>query len=528
MSFAPKIFGIGLSKTGTTSLFAALDELDFRTITFRHMVALGLEDWRSGAFRIDYLGAVDAATDLPIGTYFRELDQLYPGSKFILTERPLDPWLASIERQFTTSPEPATAYRRDVRMATYGVARFNRDRFARVHSDHAAGVRDYFKDRPDDLLIQNYFDGDGWDSLCTFLNRPVPDTPFPNVKPGHPTKSERPAPAAKPQKVRVTKQLKLSFVLPLVHPENPVVTDYDRVERVLRMSLASLMAVTGATVQIIVVAHRLPAWHAEVAEKVTFLILPEHDVFSHWRGAKHIDRTKKTFDKGLKWSLGAAYALASHRPDFVLPFDADDFVRSDIAQVIASAPDGDAARDGYFLKSGYHALLSPKDDSFDLSGVMAVTGFNGTCGSCRVIRASRLRAALNEPFADLKTLKPQDMCDDTGRVSEAVLSPLVDWGQRTEEDRDGLFRTLARHTGQTPYFQFGDITTPVVAKGCGHGNHVGPRGGDVHWNNVTGLAENDVFLTAFGLSDHPSLEDAPDAETQAMASVATTARDKTG
>jgi Sulfotransferase domain len=179
------IFGIGLPKTGTTSLYAALNYLGFEVITWRHMRELGLAAWRQGDFSPDYLDGFDGATDLPVGTYFRELDARYPGSRFILTERPLDGWLTSLGAQFRAAPNPGDPFRRDIRMATFGVSTFHEGRFRRAYQDHAAGVRAHFAARPEALLIQSYFAGDGWETLCAFLDRPVPDVPFPNVKPGH-------------------------------------------------------------------------------------------------------------------------------------------------------------------------------------------------------------------------------------------------------------------------------------------------------------------------------------------------------
>ena len=52
------IFGVGLSKTGTTSLFAALDRMGYRAGTYRHLRALGVEDWRSGRFAKDFFWAL--------------------------------------------------------------------------------------------------------------------------------------------------------------------------------------------------------------------------------------------------------------------------------------------------------------------------------------------------------------------------------------------------------------------------------------------------------------------------------------
>ena len=65
-----KIFGIGLSKTGTTSLYAALAYLGYRSGTYGHMKKLGLDQWWQGNFKKDYLRDFDAMTDLPIGAFY--------------------------------------------------------------------------------------------------------------------------------------------------------------------------------------------------------------------------------------------------------------------------------------------------------------------------------------------------------------------------------------------------------------------------------------------------------------------------
>ncbi len=36
-------------------------------------------------------------------------------------------------------------------------------------------------DRPDKLLIMNVVAGDGWETLCPFLNKSIPDIPFPKA-----------------------------------------------------------------------------------------------------------------------------------------------------------------------------------------------------------------------------------------------------------------------------------------------------------------------------------------------------------
>ena len=182
------IFGIGLSKTGTTSLFAALAELGFRSATYRHLRGLGLEEWFEGNFERDYLAEYDAATDLPLATFFPQLDARYSGSKFILTVRELDSWLKSAETHFTRPP--ATSFGRDVRLATYGITGYDELRFRHVYETHARNVGRHFRERPEQLLTMDLVGGEGWEALCPFLERAVPDTPFPHVQPGHRLPSE--------------------------------------------------------------------------------------------------------------------------------------------------------------------------------------------------------------------------------------------------------------------------------------------------------------------------------------------------
>lgn len=179
-----KVFGIGLSKTGTTSLCVALDKLGYRAGTYRHLRALGLEDWFRGDFSGDALEDYDALTDLPIGAFFQQLDRRYPGSKFVLTTRDRDAWLASCRVYFTDRSNGDDPFFRRTQLAAYGTVGFSEAHFARTWDAHVDAVRTWFRDRPDDLLVMEIVSGDGWERLCPFLGRPRPDAPFPSVEPG--------------------------------------------------------------------------------------------------------------------------------------------------------------------------------------------------------------------------------------------------------------------------------------------------------------------------------------------------------
>jgi Sulfotransferase domain/Inositol monophosphatase family len=175
-----KIFGIGLSKTGTTSLASALELLGYKTRDYP-----GLSSYTPGDLAsIDsmVLEQNDALTDTPIPSFYRELDRRYPGAKFILTVRDMDGWLLSCKKQFT--PKLA-AKQNDAHnclfMDLYGTAVFDEELFRQGYQRFVDGVMDHFKSRRQDLLVLDVAAGEGWKELCAFLGKPVPQIPFPKA-----------------------------------------------------------------------------------------------------------------------------------------------------------------------------------------------------------------------------------------------------------------------------------------------------------------------------------------------------------
>lgn len=165
-----KVFGIGLSRTGTTSLSAALEMLGYRTVHY--------------PIHREQIERADAATDASVAYQFEELDRNYPGSKFILTLREEESWLDSCDRFFRQSlslklqlPEYRAVVEKS-RVAIYGTMTFDREVFRAAYRNHNLNVRSYFRHRPNDLL--EFQLGDGWPRLCTFLNREIPKAPYPH------------------------------------------------------------------------------------------------------------------------------------------------------------------------------------------------------------------------------------------------------------------------------------------------------------------------------------------------------------
>jgi hypothetical protein len=162
-----KVFGIGLSRTGTTSLHAAFCILGYRSIHYPPLHKLR-----------ELLNEFDAATDTSVACVFSELDNLYPESRFVLTVRDQDSWLESTKK-FFSKPTPEDSWRQEVRMRVYGALVWERETFATAYSRHLETVMNYFEGRPNSLLRMNIVAGDGWSTLCPFLGVATPSAPFP-------------------------------------------------------------------------------------------------------------------------------------------------------------------------------------------------------------------------------------------------------------------------------------------------------------------------------------------------------------
>jgi hypothetical protein len=168
------VFGIGFHKTGTSSLAAALKVLGYR-VTGPN----GVQDPDIGSKQLDLALALaprfDAFRGNPWSRLYREMDEHYPGSKFVLTVRPMDTWLRSALHYFGEKSTP-------MRVVIYGEGSpvGNEDLYVRVHQQHIDDVHAYFADRPDDLLTMSITEGDGWEQLCPFLGVGIPDEPFPH------------------------------------------------------------------------------------------------------------------------------------------------------------------------------------------------------------------------------------------------------------------------------------------------------------------------------------------------------------
>lgn len=176
-----KIFGIGLPKSGTSSLHDALQILGYKSIHFP-IDDETVKQLRNGDYKLKIMDAYDAASDVPIPAIFPQLHAAFPGSKFILTYRSEDSWLESQRKAPFNNDRPEPGSSRDFyRAILYGVIDFNEDRFRWVHRRHHEDIARYFSgENATDLLTIDITAGEGWGELCSFLNAPVPSVPFPH------------------------------------------------------------------------------------------------------------------------------------------------------------------------------------------------------------------------------------------------------------------------------------------------------------------------------------------------------------
>jgi hypothetical protein len=164
------VFGIGIGRTGTLSLAYALRELGYKTVHYPQVPLL--------PELIEYMKGYDAGNDSPIAIAFKELDEAFPDSKFIVTTRSLNTWLRSC-RNFIRFGRELKGDQGKVRRLMFGSTTFNKKIWKKAFLRHNLNVLEYFKDR-EDLLIMDFSKGDGWKELCEFLNKPVPDKEFPH------------------------------------------------------------------------------------------------------------------------------------------------------------------------------------------------------------------------------------------------------------------------------------------------------------------------------------------------------------
>ncbi len=163
-----RLFLIGLPKTGTHSMMAALERLGW----VRHKID-SLEYYRTGRMEVPEgcFVADEAQRD------YWYLDDLYPAAGFILMDRDRASWLASLEAHMKARPPDADS-RRLRRIGILGLLNFNRDYHNCLYERHFHEVAEFFNHGRN--FHVHRLGREGYPELCDWLGVPAIDEPWPH------------------------------------------------------------------------------------------------------------------------------------------------------------------------------------------------------------------------------------------------------------------------------------------------------------------------------------------------------------
>lgn len=182
-----KILYVGHGKTGTSTFGTACEILGYNL--YENDLELQ-KAWNNKEYNKIWNVAdkYDVFEDYPWMYTYKEFDKQYPNSKFVLGIRPNeDEWVKSIIFQ---SLRGDVEHRREISKGYYHeygykyLAEHEED-LKELYRKHNEEVREYFRDRNDFIEI-SWWKGDGWEKLCKFLDKPVPNIPFPHRKNAYP------------------------------------------------------------------------------------------------------------------------------------------------------------------------------------------------------------------------------------------------------------------------------------------------------------------------------------------------------
>lgn len=208
-----KVLALGLPRTGSASIAEALVILGYKGVHHGLKTIDSLDDWKvinraaDATFPVlptytgkpftrdewdELYGSYEAGTDMA-ALFATQLVKVYPNAKVILSVRDFDKWYASYDTIFEqlwsfsadlaiNYAEPLIGFETGVasRKAILGFFEAKNVQEARKNA-HAVYERHYRQLQeivpPEKLLV--YRMGEGWEPMCAFLDKPVPDMEFP-------------------------------------------------------------------------------------------------------------------------------------------------------------------------------------------------------------------------------------------------------------------------------------------------------------------------------------------------------------
>ena len=197
---ALQVIGAGFGRTGTASLKRGLEQLGY--VKTHHMFEV-LPNERQRIFWRDIargepvswdevFEGFEASVDWPSAAYWRELADHYPDAKVILTVRSDESWWKSARATIIEMSKVTPLWARKLlpmpRMVReivddniwnpiFDGRQFEEDHARKIFRDHIEEVKATI---PAERLLV-FECKQGWEPLCAFLGKPVPETPFPHV-----------------------------------------------------------------------------------------------------------------------------------------------------------------------------------------------------------------------------------------------------------------------------------------------------------------------------------------------------------
>ena len=180
------VIGAGFGRTGTASMKMALEMLELGPC--HHMKDVSTPEqnsyWLAAAegqkMNWDQVfEGFGSCIDWPAAFFWRELSEYYPDAKILLTVRDPESWYKSMQNTIfnvlKAKPEPFAVAVKLIGERLFEECFDDKDFVLSLYEQNTRDVQAAFSS--DRLLT--YELGSGWEPLCRFLGKPIPDVEFP-------------------------------------------------------------------------------------------------------------------------------------------------------------------------------------------------------------------------------------------------------------------------------------------------------------------------------------------------------------
>ena len=220
MQIKNKVFCLGLSRTGTTALSHALENLGIPTLHFslsafvnQHQLDSTLQfspklkrslyaKWRlnkeiqllqQNSFDV-MLSKFQGFADLPFPLFYKELHKKFPDAKFIYSYRDEKKWLKSMQWLYSDGAViwKHGAMSDEIKKWAYDTEIYDEIKLLKAYRSHDTDVSNYFKNDPNFLSLNLDAVDMHYKKLTQFLGLPIVDKPIERINaPRTPTDKER-------------------------------------------------------------------------------------------------------------------------------------------------------------------------------------------------------------------------------------------------------------------------------------------------------------------------------------------------